>query len=68
MIPSLGQKFGVTVEVISKPRGEYASKAYSELGLPLAPAIMVGEQVLVQKSDISQEELESVLRRHLGKA
>ena len=49
MIPGLGEKYGITVEVISKPREEYAGEAYSKLGLPVAPAIMIGEQVLVEK-------------------
>jgi hypothetical protein len=66
MLPGLGEKYGITVEVISKPREEYAGVEYSKLGLPIAPAIMVGEQVLVEKSDISQEDLETAIRRHLG--
>lgn len=66
MIPGLGERYGITVEVISKPREEYASEAYSKLGLPVAPAIMVGEEVVVEKSDVAEEKLESVIRRHLG--
>lgn len=65
MIPGLGEKCGVEVEVISKPREEYASEAYAKLGLPVAPAIMIGEEVLVEKADIPMEKLESAIRRRL---
>ena len=63
MIPGLGEKYGITVEVISKPKEEYAGKAYSKLGLPIAPAIMIGEQVLVEKSDVTEEKLELAIQR-----
>jgi hypothetical protein len=68
MIPGLGEKYGITVEVISKSREEYAGLAYSKLGLPLAPAIMIGEEVLVEKSDVTAEKLEWAIQRALGKA
>lgn len=63
MIPGLGEKYGVTVKVISKPRQEYAGESYSKLGLPIAPAIMIGEQVLVEKSDITEEKFELAIQR-----
>lgn len=66
MIPGLGEKYDITVEVISKPREEYASEAYSRLSLPVAPAIMVGEEMVVEKSDVAEEKLEAVICRHLG--
>jgi hypothetical protein len=68
MIPGLGEKYGITVEVISKPREEYSGVAYSKLGLPIAPAIMVGEEVLVEKSDVTEEKLHLSIQRALGEA
>jgi len=68
MIPGLGEKYGIKVEVVSKPREEYAGEAYSKLGLPVAPAIMIGEQVLVEKSDVTEEKLELAIQRALGTA
>jgi hypothetical protein len=65
MISGLGEKYGITVEVISKPREEYAGLAYSKLGLPVAPAIMIGEEVLVENSDITEEKLRSAIQRAL---
>ena len=67
MIPGLGEKYGIEVEVISKPREEYASEAYSKLGLPVAPAIMIGEEVLVEKADISMDALESAIEKQTGR-
>jgi hypothetical protein len=68
MIPGLGEKYGITIEVISKSREEYADQAYSKLGLPVAPGIMVGEQVLVEKSDVTLEKLELAIQRELETA
>ncbi|PKN66560.1 MAG: hypothetical protein CVU57_05725 [Deltaproteobacteria bacterium HGW-Deltaproteobacteria-15] len=65
MMPGLGEKFGIEVQVISKPREEYATEPYSRLGLPGAPAIMIGEEVLVEKADISEDKLDSAIRRQL---
>lgn len=65
MIPGLGAKNGIEVEIISKPRETYQSPEYARLGLPAAPAIMIGEEVIIQGSDISEEQLEATIRRHL---
>ena len=66
MIPGLGEKYDIEIESISKPREEYQTDEYSRLGLPVAPAIMLGEEVVVEKSDISEESLESIICKHLG--
>ena len=63
---SLGQKYDIGIEMISKPREEFSSEEYAKLDLPVAPAIMVGEEIVVEKSDLSEEELESVICKHLG--
>ena len=42
MLPRLGQKYEIETEVISKPRAEYQTAEYLKLGLPPAPAVMVG--------------------------
>ena len=65
-MPRLGEKYDIEIETISRPREEYTSEAYAKLNLPVAPAIMVDEEVLVEKSDISNEKLESVICKHLG--
>jgi hypothetical protein len=66
MMPRLGEKYGIGIETISKPREEYNTDEYFELDLPLAPAVMVGEEIVVEGSDVSEEKLEEVIRNHLG--
>ena len=66
MMPSLGRKYDIEIESISKPREEYGSEEYSKLGLPVAPAIIVGEETVVERSDIPEEKLETVICNHLG--
>ena len=65
-MPGLGQRYEIKIETISKPKAEYMTDDYFELDLPLAPAVMVGDEILVEGSDISQEQLESTICRHLG--
>ena len=66
MIPGLGEKYDIKIETISKPKADYVTDEYFELDLPVAPAVMVEEEILVEGSDISQEMLESAICRHLG--
>jgi hypothetical protein len=66
MMPRLGGKYKIEVEVISKPNAEYQCDEYFELELPVAPAIMVGEEIVVEGSNVSEDKLESVICRHLG--
>jgi hypothetical protein len=47
MMPRLGQKYEIGIETISKPKAEYLTDEYFELDLPVAPAVMVGEEILV---------------------
>lgn len=66
MLPRLGELFPGAIEVVTKSRQEYQSKAYAELGLPKAPAIMVGDEIITEGKDIDDSVLEEVLSRHLG--
>jgi hypothetical protein len=66
MMPRLGEKYDIEFETISKPREEYQTDEYFELDLPVAPAVMVGEEILVEGSDVSEHNLEAVICRHLG--
>ncbi|MCP4668916.1 MAG: hypothetical protein GY849_21470 [Deltaproteobacteria bacterium] len=51
---------------MSKPREEYNRDEYFELDLPVAPAVMVGHDIVVEGSDVSDEKLESIICKHLG--
>ena len=66
MLPRLGQKYRVECEVISKPIAEYQTDEYFELDLPTAPAVMVGEEIVVEGSDVAEDRLETVICQHLG--
>lgn len=66
MMPGLGEKYDIEIETMSKPPAEYNTDEYFELDLPVAPAIMVGEDILVEGSDISEEVLETAICKHLG--
>jgi hypothetical protein len=66
MMPRLGEKYDIEMETISKPREEYNTDEYFELDLPVAPAVMVGEEIVVEGSDVSEEKLEETICNHLG--
>ncbi len=65
MVPRLGSKYGVEVETISKPFKEYRTEEYAKSGLPAAPAVMIGEEQVVQGCDADEGELEAAICRHL---
>jgi hypothetical protein len=62
----LGAEYDVEIETTSKPKMEYQTEDYMELDLPVAPAVMIGEEVLVEGSDVSEEELVGAIREQLG--
>ena len=65
-MPGLGAKYDIRIETISKPSADYMTDEHFELDLPVAPAVMVGDEILVEGSDVSQERLETAICRHLG--
>jgi len=66
MLPRLGAKYDLEIEIISKPIAEYQTDEYFELDLPTAPAIMVADEIVVEGADVPEADLEAVIRRHLG--
>lgn len=66
MLPRLGGTYELNVEKRSRPKADYHTDAYYALDLPVAPAIMVEDEIVVEGKDISEEELEAAIRRHLG--
>ena len=65
-MPRLGTKYQVEIEVTSKPIAEYQTDDYFELDLPVAPAVMVGDEIVVEGSNVDEKKVEAVIRRHLG--
>jgi len=66
MMPRLGSTFPIEIEVTSKPIADYQTDDYFELDLPVAPAIMVGDEIVVEGSGIDESKVEAAIRRHLG--
>jgi hypothetical protein len=66
MIPRLGHTYEIEIETISKPIAEYQKDEYFELDLPTAPAVMVGEEIVVEGADVDEDKLEAVICRWLG--
>jgi hypothetical protein len=67
MMPRLGKKYkDIEIEVISKPIAEFQNDEYFELELPVAPAIMVNDEIVVEGSNISEDKVEKVICRCLG--
>jgi hypothetical protein len=65
MMPRLGEKYDIDIETISKPKAEYNTDEYFELDLPVAPAVMVANEIVVEGSDVAQHRLEETICRHL---
>lgn len=65
-MPRLGGKYQVEIEAISKPRVEYQTDEYFELDLPVAPAVMVGDEIVVEGSDVTEQKMEEAICRQLG--
>ena len=65
-MPSLGDKYDVKIETTSKPKADYMTDEYFELDLPVAPAVMVGDEIIVEGEDISTHKIASAICRHLN--
>ena len=66
MLPRLGDKYAVEIEVNSRPKGEYLTDEYFALDLPVAPAIMVGDEIVTEGKDVDEQTVEAAIRRQLG--
>ncbi|MCX5869693.1 MAG: hypothetical protein NTY00_03445 [Deltaproteobacteria bacterium] len=65
-MPRLGAKYDIAIEIIAKPRAEYQTDSWFELDLPVAPAVMVEEEIVVEGADVALDVVEACLCRHLG--
>lgn len=66
MMPRLGSTYPIEIEVTSKPIADYQTDEYFDLDLPVAPAVMVGDEIVVEGSGISEGQVESAICRSLG--
>ena len=65
-MPRLGAKYQIEIETIAKPNQEYQTDVYFELDLPAAPAVMVGDEIVVEGSDVAEDTLEGTICKQLG--
>jgi hypothetical protein len=65
MMPRLGAKYPIEIEVTSKPIANYQTDEYFELNLPVAPAVMVGDEIVVEGSGIPEEKVEAAICQQL---
>lgn len=65
-MPRLGETYDIEIETVSRPPEEYHTDEYFELDLPVAPAVMVENEIVVEGSDLSEKKLVSAIQRHLG--
>jgi len=65
-MPRLGKTYNIEIKIMSKPKAEYNTDEYFELDLPVAPAVMVGEQIVSEGKDVSDEKIEKEICRQLG--
>ncbi len=67
MMPGLGGKNkDMEIEVTSKPVADYQNDEYIRLNMPAAPVVRVGDEIVVEGTNISQDKLEAVICRCLG--
>ena len=66
MMPRLGEIYDIEIETLSKSPAEYHTDEYFELDLPVAPAVMVGDDIVVEGSDVSETKLKEIICKHLG--
>lgn len=64
-MPRLGEKYDIEIETIEKPKDEYMTDEYFELDLPVAPAVMVGDEIVVEGTDVSKKKLEAAIKAGL---
>ncbi len=66
MMPRLGDRYEIEMETVSKPKAEFHTDEYYALDLPTAPAIMVGEEIIVEGSDIDAHAVDVAICAALG--
>ncbi|MBV5330728.1 MAG: hypothetical protein JZU65_24365 [Chlorobium sp.] len=64
MIPRLGVKYNLQIKTISKTRDAYRAAEYQQTDQPIAPAVMLDDELIVQGRPINEETLELAIRSH----
>ena len=62
----MGAAYPINIETTSKPKAEYETDEWAETDLPCAPAIIIGEEVVTEGSDVTEEKVVAEIRKQLG--
>lgn len=65
MASRLGAKYPIEIETTSKPVEEYLTDDWEETELPCAPAILIGDELVAEGSDITEEKVVAEIRKQL---
>ena len=65
-MPRVGEKYDIEISITSKAKSAYLTDEYFALDLPVAPAIMVGDEIITEGKDVDDYTLETSICRHLG--
>jgi len=66
MASRLGAEYPIDIETTSKPFAEYRTDEWADTDQPCAPAIMIGEEVVAEGSDVTEEKVVAEIRKQLG--
>lgn len=66
MASRLGAEYPIEIETTSKPFAEYRTDEWEETELPCAPAIMIGEEIVAEGSDVTEDKVVNEIRKQLG--
>lgn len=66
MASRLGAEYPIEMETTSKPFAEYRTDEWADTELPCAPAIMIGEEVVAEGSDVTEDKVIAEIRKQLG--
>lgn len=66
MASRLGADYPIDIETTSKPHAEYRTDEWVDTELPCAPAVMVGEEVVAEGSDVAEDKVVAEIRKQLG--
>jgi hypothetical protein len=66
MASRLGAEYPIEIETTSKPFAEYRTDEWADTDLPCAPAIMIGEEVVAEGSDVTEDKIVNEIRKQLG--
>ena len=65
MMPGLGDKFGIDIETKEKFRDEYHCESYIETKLPKAAVIMIDEDAIEARNNITLSQLEKMIENRI---